>query len=184
MPRPRSPRRRNRISGLLSPAPWVYQLPATNAILNAASAVFLLTGFAMIRSGKVFAHRICMLTAFACSSLFLVGYVYYHSVIGVIRFQRPGLDSSRLFHDPHHAHDPRGDDCPARAHHAHARAAQPVPSSPRHRPLDAAALALRFRHRRNYLLDALPPLPADYARNTCARARRLASSSRLISPRQ
>ena len=75
---------------MLSPAPWVYQLPATNAILNAASAVFLLTGFAMIRSGKVFAHRICMLTAFACSSLFLVGYVYYHSVIGVIRFSGQG----------------------------------------------------------------------------------------------
>ena len=44
----------------------------------------------MIRSGKVFAHRICMLSAFTCSTLFLIGYVYYHSVVGVIRFSGQG----------------------------------------------------------------------------------------------
>ncbi len=68
------------------PAPWVYQLPAVNAILNGTSAVFLLAGFTMIRSGKIFAHRVCMITAFICSTVFLAGYLYYHFTIGLVRF--------------------------------------------------------------------------------------------------
>lgn len=72
------------------PAPWVYQLPAANAILNGTSAVFLITGYAMIRRGKIFAHRICMITAFACSTLFLCGYLYYHFTIGLVRFGGEG----------------------------------------------------------------------------------------------
>ncbi len=72
------------------PAPWVYQLPAANAILNGTSAVFLLTGYTMIRRGKIFAHRICMITAFTCSTLFLCGYLYYHFTIGLVRFGGEG----------------------------------------------------------------------------------------------
>jgi uncharacterized membrane protein YozB (DUF420 family) len=75
---------------LYLPAPWVYQLPAANAVLNGTSAVFLLAGFTMIRSGKVFAHRVCMLTAFTCSTLFLCGYLYYHFTIGLVRFGGEG----------------------------------------------------------------------------------------------
>jgi uncharacterized membrane protein YozB (DUF420 family) len=72
------------------PAPWVYQLPALNAILNGTSGIFLLAGFTMIRSGKIFAHRVCMITAFICSTVFLAGYLYYHFTIGLVRFSGQG----------------------------------------------------------------------------------------------
>ena len=72
------------------PAPWVYHLPAVNAALNATSAIFLLAGFTMIRSGKIFAHRVCMITAFTCSTVFLAGYLYYHFTIGLVRFGGQG----------------------------------------------------------------------------------------------
>ncbi len=75
---------------MLAPAPWVYQLPAVNATLNGTSAVFLLTGYFMIRSGKVLAHKACMLTAFVCSTVFLGGYLYYHFTIGLVRFGGEG----------------------------------------------------------------------------------------------
>src|ERR1700689_2737600 len=61
-----------------TPAPWVYSLPAINATLNGTSAVFLLIGYIMIRSHKILAHKTCMLIAFFCSAIFLVGYLYYH----------------------------------------------------------------------------------------------------------
>jgi uncharacterized membrane protein YozB (DUF420 family) len=69
---------------------WVYHLPAINATLNATSAVFLLTGYFLIRNGKILAHKTCMLTAFVCSSIFLCGYVYFHATIGVVRFSGVG----------------------------------------------------------------------------------------------
>ncbi len=75
---------------MLAPAPWVYHLPAVNATLNGTSAVFLLAGYFMIRSGKVLAHKACMLTAFVCSSVFLCGYLYYHFTIGLVRFGGDG----------------------------------------------------------------------------------------------
>jgi uncharacterized membrane protein YozB (DUF420 family) len=75
---------------LLAPAPWVYQLPAVNASLNGASAVLLVTGFFFIRSGKVVAHKSCMLSAFVCSAAFLGGYLYYHFTIGLVRFSGEG----------------------------------------------------------------------------------------------
>jgi putative membrane protein len=68
----------------------VYHLPAVNATLNGTSAVFLLTGYFMIRSGKILAHKACMLTAFVCSSVFLCGYLYYHFTIGLVRFGGEG----------------------------------------------------------------------------------------------
>ncbi|MFZ0908875.1 MAG: DUF420 domain-containing protein [Candidatus Acidiferrales bacterium] len=61
-----------------------------NATLNGTSAVFLLTGYFMIRSGKILAHKACMLTAFVCSSVFLCGYLYYHFTIGLVRFGGEG----------------------------------------------------------------------------------------------
>lgn len=90
MPPRQIPRRRSRERHLHLPAPWVYQLPAANALLNGTSAVFLLAGYTMIRRGKIFAHRICMIIAFACSTLFLCGYLYYHFSIGLVRFGGEG----------------------------------------------------------------------------------------------
>jgi uncharacterized membrane protein YozB (DUF420 family) len=50
-------------------------LPALNAVLNAAAAVCLVVGRRLVRQGRITAHRRCMLTAFALSSLFLALYV-------------------------------------------------------------------------------------------------------------
>jgi uncharacterized membrane protein YozB (DUF420 family) len=65
-------------------------LPAVNASLNGASAVFLVAGYSFIRRGKIQAHRVCMITAFSCSTVFLVCYLYFHFHAGLIRFGGQG----------------------------------------------------------------------------------------------
>src|SRR5437773_1627572 len=50
-------------------------LPPLNACFNALSALCLVAGFAAIRRRRVAVHRALMVTAFACSTLFLVGYL-------------------------------------------------------------------------------------------------------------
>ena len=52
-------------------------LPALNASLNAIAAVLLVRGRALIRRGRVDAHRRTMLTAFAVSALFLALYLLH-----------------------------------------------------------------------------------------------------------
>ena len=68
----------------------VSSLPRLNACLNAASAILLVTGFSFIRRKKVLQHKICMLSAVACSAIFLASYVYFHLKAGVIYFQGRG----------------------------------------------------------------------------------------------
>ena len=65
-------------------------IPALNAILNGASAVFLIVGFSFILRGKILAHKICMLSAFVCSTVFLGFYLYFHFHAGLIRFGGQG----------------------------------------------------------------------------------------------
>lgn len=50
-------------------------LPTVNAVLNACAAVLLVRGRALVRAGRIDAHRRTMLAAFAVSSVFLVLYV-------------------------------------------------------------------------------------------------------------
>jgi uncharacterized membrane protein YozB (DUF420 family) len=68
----------------------IHDLPALNAALNATAAVLLVTGFAMIRRGRVRQHRLCMLSALAVSTLFLVSYVVYHVEAGSVGFTAGG----------------------------------------------------------------------------------------------
>ncbi len=68
----------------------IAQLPTLNAALNSLSAVFLLAGFLLIKSGNRNAHRACMLTAFACSILFLISYLIYHYHVGSVPFKGQG----------------------------------------------------------------------------------------------
>ena len=68
-----------------------------NASLNAASAVFLLVGYRFIRRRKILPHKICMLTAFVCSSVFLASYIYFHSRAGVVHFRGQGWIRSVYF---------------------------------------------------------------------------------------
>jgi len=69
-------------------------MPAINACFNALSALCLVAGYVAIRQKKIAVHRLLMVTAFACSSLFLVGYLSYHFVHGDTKFT--GVGSIRL----------------------------------------------------------------------------------------
>jgi putative membrane protein len=66
------------------------EFPAINASLNAACTVFLLLGYAFIRARKILQHKLCMLSAFTCSMIFLVCYLYFHFHAGIIRFGGQG----------------------------------------------------------------------------------------------
>jgi uncharacterized membrane protein YozB (DUF420 family) len=68
----------------------VRDLPALNALLNAASAVALLVGFWLIRRGRWRAHRVAMVTALVLSAAFLTSYLIYHAQVGSVRFQGTG----------------------------------------------------------------------------------------------
>ena len=70
---------------------WVHSLPAVNATLNGIGAVFLVTGYLMIRRRRIGAHRACMLAAFVCSTLFLTSYLIYHYYAGSTPFPGTGL---------------------------------------------------------------------------------------------
>src|ERR1700732_3003873 len=65
-------------------------LPALNALLNALSAIALVTGFCFIRAKRVSQHRAAMFTAFVFSSVFLVTYITNHALHGDMRFQGQG----------------------------------------------------------------------------------------------
>jgi len=65
-------------------------LPALNALLNALSALALVTGFCFIRAKRIGEHRAAMLTAFVFSSLFLVTYITNHALHGDMRFHGEG----------------------------------------------------------------------------------------------
>jgi len=72
-------------------------LPHINASLNALSGVFLIAGFVFIKLGKVHSHRVCMLSAFTTSTVFLICYVIHHSIrtyyfgLGPTRFAGEGI---------------------------------------------------------------------------------------------
>jgi putative membrane protein len=65
-------------------------LPTVNATLNAVAGILLLAGFIFIRNRRVDAHRLCMLSAFGVSILFLISYLTYHYEVGDVRFQGTG----------------------------------------------------------------------------------------------
>ena len=61
-------------------------LPAVDASLNAASAIFLVLGFFFVRRKNIRAHKTCMLSAFVTSMIFLVCYLTYHYFHGTTHF--------------------------------------------------------------------------------------------------
>jgi putative membrane protein len=65
-------------------------LPAVNASLNALAGSFLLSGFYLIKSKRIPAHRACMITAAVCSLLFFASYITYHLHAGTTRFTHMG----------------------------------------------------------------------------------------------
>jgi uncharacterized membrane protein YozB (DUF420 family) len=68
----------------------IADLPALNATLNATSAVFLATGYVLIRRGHRTLHKRCMLAALIASTAFLTSYVIYHAHAGSRPFTGQG----------------------------------------------------------------------------------------------
>jgi uncharacterized membrane protein YozB (DUF420 family) len=68
----------------------VTTLPTLNAALNALATLCLVTGWACIRRQRVAAHRAAMLSALACSALFLISYLVYHAQVGSRPFTGTG----------------------------------------------------------------------------------------------
>lgn len=75
---------------------YIYALPHLNATLNSISALLLISGYIFIRRRNIAAHRKCMLAAFVTSTIFLICYVTYHSLLvyylgqGPTRFRGEG----------------------------------------------------------------------------------------------
>lgn len=65
-------------------------LPTLNAALNTLSAVFLVTGYIFIRRRNIAAHKLCMISAFITSTLFLTSYLIYHYHAGSKPFPGEG----------------------------------------------------------------------------------------------
>ena len=69
----------------------ISDLPTLNAILNSISAILLAIGFLFIRNKNIRAHRACMISAFATSTLFLISYLIYHYNHGATGFSGQGI---------------------------------------------------------------------------------------------
>ena len=68
----------------------ISDLPTLNALLNSISAILLTIGYIFIKQKNRNAHRLCMISAFVTSSLFLISYLVYHYNVGSVRFQGQG----------------------------------------------------------------------------------------------
>lgn len=67
-------------------------LPHLNATLNGIAGVLLVTGWRLIRAGREDLHRLCMLSAFVVSSLFLTSYLTRVTLGGVHVYPGTGWD--------------------------------------------------------------------------------------------
>ena len=61
-----------------------------NAVLNGASTLLLMAGFIAIRKKNKALHRLCMVSAFLVSALFLISYLTYHAKVGSVPFKKTG----------------------------------------------------------------------------------------------
>jgi putative membrane protein len=66
-------------------------MPAVNASLNALSACLLVAGWVAIKRGARRVHQYLMVSTFASSTLFLVGYLAYHYVHGDTKYAGDGV---------------------------------------------------------------------------------------------
>lgn len=65
--------------------------PSVNALLNASTFVFLVSGYFFIRRKETARHRFCMLSAVVLSTLFLISYLGYHAYHGATRYRGEGI---------------------------------------------------------------------------------------------
>ncbi len=65
-------------------------MPAVNAFFNGSAAVLLVLAVRAIKNKQVTRHQALMISAFASSSFFLVGYLAYHYVHGDTPYRGTG----------------------------------------------------------------------------------------------
>lgn len=84
------------VVGLLAASgrPWEEVHPAINALLNAASTVFLLAGYLAIRRRNVELHWRSMVGAFTASAVFLASYLARFCISGTHRYPGTGADKA------------------------------------------------------------------------------------------
>jgi putative membrane protein len=70
---------------------YVSLLPHLNALLNATSAILLVTGYSFIRAHRITAHHNCQIAAVTTSTLFLASYLTYHYYHGATSFAGQGI---------------------------------------------------------------------------------------------
>ena len=68
---------------------FIFTLPHVNALLNTTSGLFLIAGLIFIRRRRIAAHRASMLGAFIASTVFLISYLLYHSLLAYYLGQGP-----------------------------------------------------------------------------------------------
>ncbi len=66
-----------RATDIPSYTPW---LPRVNALLNGTASILLMISYISIRLKKIKLHKRLNITAFVLSALFLVSYVWFHSL--------------------------------------------------------------------------------------------------------
>ena len=140
----------------------VADLPAINASLNLVSTIFIATGWYLIRRGHWRSHIACMVTAvhfFVALSRLLPDLSLLHGrkIDALLRRRRY---RGHLFHDIDLAHPARLRHAAAGHHDARPGFSSPLGSSPAHRAMDDADLALRFGDGRACLPHALQMVPA------------------------
>jgi putative membrane protein len=76
--------------GMREPTVNLRFMPAVNACLNGSAACLLFAGWVAIKRKRADVHKYLMVSAFAASALFLVGYLAYHAVHGDTKFGGQG----------------------------------------------------------------------------------------------
>lgn len=74
----------------------ITDLSAVNAVLNAISTVFLITGYVYVKRGRQDIHKRFMLAALTSSALFLASYLVYHYQVGSVPY--PYHDWTRVLY--------------------------------------------------------------------------------------
>lgn len=65
-------------------------IPHILATLNTLSAVLVGAGYINIKKQNKAAHKTCMISALAVSTVFMIFYLYYHAKVGYIPFAGQG----------------------------------------------------------------------------------------------
>lgn len=76
---------------------WARALPSVNAGLNGLAAVLLLTGLYLIKTKRIGAHRVAMISACAVSAAFLACYVVYHVKVGSVPYTGPAWSKAPYY---------------------------------------------------------------------------------------